>query len=246
MAIETTQIHQLANGQTVEITRRDGRGHQYIVDGVEKPMPSVTGMLGHVESGLFGVGQGWATKQIRLANGDLDAPKRVGDKAVADGNDIHNAIEAYIKTGTVDEENLGFISWLNTVGQDHDPYWVAAETFLYHPRMAYGGTLDAISNRFQESILWDWKTKDPVSYNKYGGSLKDHAQVASYADALNAMGSEFQGIQHAKIAYIMRDGSGTDVIDVDLEVGRKLFTLSRDLYLTTALYKDMTKPGTHE
>ena len=64
--------------------------------------------------------------------------------------------------------------------------------------------------------------------------------------ALDAMHSEFQDIEHAKIAYIMRDGSGTDVVDVDLEVGRKLFTLSRDLYLTTALFKDNTKPGTHE
>ena len=246
MATETTQIHQLAKGKTVEITRRDGRGHQYIVDGVNdgKPMPSVTGQIGHVSPLFFNVVSGWTTKQIRLANGDLEAPKKAGDKATADGNDIHDAIERYIKTGEVTEENLGFISWLNTVGNHYE--WIAGEAFVYHPGMAYGGTLDAISNRFQESILWDWKTKDPVSYNKYGGSLKDHAQVASYADALNAMGSEFQGIQHAKIAYIMRDGSGTDVIDVDLEVGRKLFTLSRDLYLTTALYKDMTKPGTHE
>ena len=243
MATESSQIHQLANGKTVEITRRDSRGHKYIVDYVENPMPSVTAMLGHVEAGLFGIGSGWATKQIRLANGDLDAPKRVGDKAVADGNDIHDAIEAYIKTGTVDEENLGFVSWLNTVGNHYE--WIAGEAFVYHPRMAYGGTLDAISGG-DEPILWDWKTKDPVSYWKYGGSLKDHAQVASYVMALDAMHSEFQDIEHAKIAYIMRDGSGTDVVDVDLEVGRKLFTLSRDLYLTTALFKDNTKPGTHE
>ena len=244
MATETTQTHLLANGDKVEITRRDGRGHQYIVDGVNdgKPMPSVTGMTGHVSPVNFGIASGWATKQIRLAGGDLDAPKRVGDKTIADGNDIHDAIERYIKTGEVTEDNLGFISWLNTVGNHYE--WIAGEAFIYNPLYGYGGTLDAISGG-DEPILWDWKSKE-ANYWEYGGKLQDHAQVASYVSALDAMGSEFQGIKKARIAYIQRDGSGTDVIDVDLEVGRKLFTLSRDLYQMTALFKDNTKPGTHE
>jgi hypothetical protein len=253
MATETTQLHPLATGETVEITRRDGRGHKYLVDGVNdgKPMPSVTGMIGHVESGVFSIASGWATKQIRLAGGDLDAPKRVGDKAVADGNDIHDAIERYIKTGEVTEENPGFISWLKTVGNDYE--WIAGEAYLYHPILQYGGTLDAISTTsyFQRyafnppETLWDWKTKDPETYWKYGGSLKDHAQVASYVMALREMGSAYAPA-FANIAYIMRDGSGTDVIPVNLEVGRKLFSISRDLYLTTALFKDNTKPGTQQ
>ena len=57
------------------------------------------------------------------------------------------------------------------------------------------------------------------------------------------MNSEFRFIRQAKIAYIMRDGSGTDVVDVDLEVGRRLFAGSRDMYLMTALWKDHTAPG---
>ena len=242
MATEQTQFHLLANGETVEIKRIDGRGHKYVVDG-GAPMPSVTGLIGHVETDGFGVGVGWSTKMIRLADGDLDAPKNATKAAIDIGNEVHEAIENFIEKGVVDEASLPFISWLNTVGNLH--LWDAGEAFLYHPDMHYGGTLDAISGG-NEPILFDWKSKDPVSYWKYGGSLKDHAQVASYADALNAMGSEFQGIQHAKIAYIMRDGSGTDVIDVDLAAGNKLFSLSRDLYLTTALFKDNTKPGTHE
>ena len=239
MPTSTTQSHMLASGETAEITRIDGRGHKYVVNG-GSAMPSVTGMLGHVEAGLFGIGSGWATKQIRLAGGDLDAPKRVGDKAVADGNEIHDAIESYIKSGTVNEDNAGFISWLNTVGNHYD--WLAGEAFVFHPLSLYGGTLDAISGG-NEPILWEWKTKDPESYWKYGGSLKDHAQVASYIAALDAMNSEFRFIRQAKIAYIMRDGSGTDVVDVDLEVGRRLFAGSRDMYLMTALWKDHTTPG---
>ena len=244
MATENTQIHPLANGQAVSITRRDSRGHKYIVDS-GPPLPSVTGMLGHIEAGMFSIASAWTAKKIRLSGGDYDAAKKAGDQAIAEGNDIHDAIERFIGTGEI-AENPAFMSWYNTVGLEHDPFWAAAETFIYHPALMYGGTLDAISDRFDGTYrggtLWDWKTKAPESYWKYGGSLKDHAQVASYVMALEAMGSQWQP-QRAKIAYIMRDGSGTDVIDVDLDAGNKLFTLSRSLYLANALYKDMTKPG---
>ena len=238
MATEQTQLHDLANGETVEITRRDGRGHQYIVAGIEKPMPSVTGMLGHVESDGFGIGSGWATKQIRLAGGDLDAPKLASQRAVDLGNEVHEAIENYIKQGTVDETNLPFVSWLNAVG--HFYTWKAGEAFLYHPDMHYGGTLDAISGG-DDGILWDWKTKAD-SYWKHGGSLKDHAQVASYVMALEAMGSKWKP-KKARIAYIMRDGSGTDVVDVDIEAGMALFLTSRKMKILAETYKHMTKPG---
>lgn len=242
MAIETTQIHQLANGAVVEITRRDSRGHKYIVDG-GPPLPSVTGMLGHIEAGMFGIASAWTAKQIRLSGGDYDAAKKAGDQAIAEGNDIHDAIERFIGTGEI-AENPAFMSWYNTVGIEHDPFWAAAETFIYHPALMYGGTLDAISNRFDGGgILWDWKTKSPESYWKYGGSLKDHAQVASYVMALDAMGSQWN-LKEAKIAYIMRDGSGTDVIDVDLEAGRELFMASRNLAIMSKQYNAMTTPGT--
>ena len=241
MATEQTQLHDLANGETVKITRRDGRGHQYIVAGIEKPMPSVTGMLGHVESDGFGIGSGWATKMIRSAAGDLDAPKLASQRAVDLGNEVHEAIERFIKTSEVTEENLGFISWLNTVGNHYE--WIAGEAFLYHPDMHYGGTVDAISGG-DDGILWDWKTKDPESYRDkgYGGSLKDHAQVASYVMALEAMGSQWKP-KKARIAYIMRDGSGTDVVDVDIEAGMALFLTSRKMKILTQSYEHMTKPG---
>ena len=241
MATEQTQFHLLANGETVEIKRIDGRGHKYVVDG-GAPMPSVTGLIGHVETDGFGVGSGWATKQIRLAAGDLDAPKNASKAAIDIGNEVHEAIENYIEKGVVDEASLPFISWLNTVGNLHP--WDAGEAFLCHPDMHYGGTLDAISGG-NEPILWDWKTKDPVSYWKYGGSLKDHAQVASYVMALDAMGSQWKP-KKARIAYIMRDGSGTDVVDVDLDAGMALFLTSRKMKLLADEYKDMAKPGTQQ
>ena len=244
MATEQIQFHPLANGEMTEIKRIDGRGHKYIVDG-GAPMPSVTGLISHVETDGFGVGVGWATKKIRESDGDLDAPKNASQEAVDLGNEVHEAIENYIKQGTVDETNLPFVSWLNAVGNFYT--WKTGEAFLYHPDMHYGGTLDAISWKpyipnGPDTILWDWKTKDPISYNKYGGSLKDHAQVASYVFALDAMGAEFQ-VKKAKIAYIMRDGSGTDVVDVDVDASMALFLTSRKMKLLAETYKHMTKPG---
>ena len=63
--------------------------------------------------------------------------------------------------------------------------------------------------------------------------------------ALDAMGSQWKPKQ-AKIAYIMRDGSGTDVVDVDLDAGMALFLTSRKMKLLADAYKDMAKPGTNE
>lgn len=240
MATEQTQFHPLATGEMVEIKRIDGRGHKYVVDG-GPPMPSVTGLIGHVASDSFGVGVGWATKQIRLSDGDLDAPKNATKRAIDSGNVIHDCIENYINNGIVDETSLPFISWLNTVGNLHS--WVAGEAFLYNPDMHYGGTLDAISGG-NEPILWDWKTKDS-NYWDFGGSLKDHAQVASYVMALEAMGSQWQP-KKACIAYVMRDGSGTDVVEVDLDAGMALFLTSRRMHIMTDGYKHMSKPGKHE
>ena len=63
MATEQTQFHLLANGEAAEIKRIDGRGHKYVVDG-GAPMPSVTGLIGHVETDGFGGGVG---SSMRLA-----------------------------------------------------------------------------------------------------------------------------------------------------------------------------------
>ena len=240
MATTTEQFHELQNGETITIARKDGRGHTYTVDG-GNPMPSATSLISHVEADGFGVGVGWATKRIRLADGDLDAPKFATDEAIAQGNALHADIEGYIKDNKVNEENPAFTSWLRSIGTHWD--WLATEVFLYHPTLRYGGTLDAISwgGRDNAPIIWDWKTKDPDSYGLYGGSLKDHAQVASYAMALREMGSTYAPVS-ANIAYVMRDGSGVDVVEVDLEAGMALFLQSRKMKTMAADFKHLALP----
>ena len=189
-------------------------------------------MLGHIDSKGFAVGMGWAIKQIRLHDGDVEAPRAVSKAARDEGTRLHDAIHAYITSrymgtatfleSTVDEAYDLFVLWLNKIGNHNT--WVASEEFLYHPEYRYGGTADAVS----DSAIFDWKTKDPDSYAKYGGSLSDVAQLGAYAMALHAMGSTLAR-DIGYICYIMRDGSGVDTVEVDLNVGWELFRASHHL-----------------
>jgi hypothetical protein len=243
MATEERQIHVLGDydsGQEVEIVRRSGRGHTYIV-GDDAPMPSVTSLIGHVESDGFGIGLGWGLKVARENGGDLEAPKRVSSEAIEQGNLLHSDIDSYVSDGIVNEMNPAFTTWLREVGSHWD--FTATEVFLYHPGLRYGGTVDAISNQSPRGPheIWDWKTKDPDSYAKNGGSLKDHVQLAAYAEALRSMGSIYAP-QYAKIAYVMRDGSGVDVVDVDIDASFALFLQARKIKEMASWLKPSTKP----
>jgi hypothetical protein len=230
-----TQHHALKDGTTLTISRNGN--HQYWLDDGVK-VPSVTGLLGHIDSDGFGTGMGWAMKIAREHDGDLDAPRRVSKEAMDSGTALHDDIDQYIKDGTVAEGNPAFVAWMHEVGERTE--WVAAEQFVFSEAFSYGGTADAFSMSPErgsilapipgDSVIWDWKTKNPESYAKYGGSVKDHAQLAAYGMALREMDSILAPAS-GYIAYVMRDGSGVDVVPVDLEQGWKLFKASRTLSL---------------
>ena len=222
MATET-QSSLLFDGHRVNISRNGN--HQYWLEGEDK-MPSVTAMLGHLDSGAFGAGMGWALKMARENDGDLTAANRMSKEAQEEGTRLHEAIHQYIEKGIVDETNDLFVVWLNQVGNHHE--WSASERFLYHPKLRYGGTADAFS-RPAHTTIWDWKSKDSESYSKHGGSIKDHAQLGAYAMGLREMGSIHTPTQ-GNIAYVMRDGSGVDVVPVDLDYGWELFKASHHIY----------------
>ncbi len=225
-----TQQHPLMSG-TVAISRNGN--HQYWVDDGPK-MRSVTSLVKHVEGDTFGIGLNWALKIARENGGDLDAPRRLSKEAMDSGVQLHDAVDKYIKHGTITEDPV-FMAWHNALG---DKPWLASEVFLYHPTLqpGYGGTADALSSDIHFGMtLYDWKTVDPDSWQKYGSTLrinKDSAQLAAYAYALITMGSAYAPTRGC-IAYVMRDGSGVEVVDVDLEYGDKLFRASRELYLLT-------------
>ena len=238
MAIET-QEHllraRLTGDDTLTISRNGN--HQYWTHQGTK-VPSVTTMATHVDEGSFGAAMGWTLNQIKEHGGDLGAPNRISRQAVEDGNQLHAAIDAYIKDGTIAEGNPLFIAWLHEVGEKHD--WLASEQFIYHQEARFGGTLDAISRDKKyphrddsiSSMVWDWKSVDPKSWAKHGSTFrhaKDSAQLAAYAAALRHMGSIYVPTIGC-IAYIMRDASAVVVEEVDLAWGWRLFLASRTIH----------------
>jgi hypothetical protein len=231
-----TQHHALKDGTTLTISRNGN--HQYWLDDGVK-VPSVTGLTGHIDGDGFGAGMGWALKQAREHDGDLDAPRRLSKEAMDSGTALHDDIDQYIKSAMVAEGNPAFVAWMHEVGERKE--WLAAEQFVFNRALSYGGTADAFSLSpewgSRDSVIWDWKTKNPESYAKYGGSAKDHAQLAAYAMALREMGS-ILAPSSGYIAYVMRDGSGVDVVPVDLEQGWELFKASRTLSLLVKARKE--------
>ena len=220
-----TQEHLHFDGRKTLINR-NGNHKYWLSSTPDEKMPSVTTMLAHLDSGGFGAGMGWALKMVRENDGDLDAPRRLSKAAQDEGSRLHEAIHQYIEKGIVDETNDLFVVWLNKVGNHHE--WSASERFLYHPRLRFGGTADAFS-RPAHTTIWDWKSKDAESYSKYGGPIKDVAQLGAYAMGLREMGSIYAP-SRGNIAYVMRDGSGVDVVPVDLDYGWELFKASHHLY----------------
>ena len=125
--------------------------------------------------------------------------------------------------------------WFHAIGKKRT--WLTSEQLIYHPKYKYGGTADALSEESDgQTAIWDWKTKDSYSFDKYGSSPKEHAQLGAYARAYHSMGSEFRPTA-GYICYVMRDKPETRTVRVDLEQGWELFKAS---YATYTLVKRFT------
>ena len=227
MAIEEME-HPIMSGEGVITIYRDGNHRYWTLDDTTK-RPSVTSVIGHVSGDTFGAGVGWATKQTKLHN-DPDAPKRVGEQARQEGEQLHKDISNFIDTsGGAIAESPAFNAWHKAMG---NPIFLGSELFIYHPTLKYGGTLDQVALDGDKIIIQDVKSVDPESWAKYGAKLrraKDWAQVSAYITALQAMNSKYT-TPHAQIVYVMRDGSGVEIEDVDTNIGFNVFKASMTLY----------------
>jgi hypothetical protein len=233
-----TQEHPLKGGTT--LTVHVNGLHQYWTDDDPIKRPSVTGLAGFTDSNAFGAGMGYAIKLAEMSGNPREAREQSAIDRKA-GEEFHAHVDNFIRHGTISEDPV-FLCWYNEVGMNRE--WLASETLVYHPEK-YGGTADAISLEAPDAgspartVLWDWKTVGRDSWEKIdkgqqrGSSLrwmKDHAQVAGYAQALQAMGSAYE-IDAAYICYVMRDGSYTVTEPVNLQFGGRVFTASMALFM---------------
>ena len=231
--MKDVQTHQLKSGRTIEITRkRSGRGHRYILNGEGKGVKSMTSILGHLDTDAFGIGLNWGLKEARSAN-DLEAPKNIAQKAREEGELLHASIETFIKEGSIDETSLAFLSWHELITQlqfTEGLDFIGTERFVYDPELMIGGTVDAIAQTADGEIhLYDWKTKAYDSFQKFGPSPKDFAQVAGYVNCLRNLNSLWQ-IDRAFIVYVMRDGSQSIRVNVDLEKYIPIYKATHQLH----------------
>ena len=191
-------------------------------------MPSVTTIGGYIGAASFGAGVGWAQSVIRKNNGDPDSPKAAAEKAMQLGTALHDAIDRFVQyremPGELDD---AFMSWHREIGSQHT--WVASELLVVDPFIEIGGTIDAISVENGSYAIWDWKTKDRNAKGTFHKDPKDQAQIAAYARALRRLGHQFAP-QLGYICYIMRDGSGLEIIKVDLLQAERLFDLGYGMY----------------
>ena len=222
-------------------------------------MPGVTTLAKHVGGDNFSIAMNWGLKQVRRSallrlgvdadsldskefkkawesvkdnqflTSDMEAPANRSQAQTASGNLLHEDIDAYIKDGTIPPEDHDlFMLWHRELGSRN---YVSSEQLVVHEAMSYGGTVDAISKEADGYTLWDWKTKEADSFNKYGNYPNEFAQIAAYVQALRRTKHPYAPVK-AYIANIMRDGSAIHVVPVDLDHGGRLFLTGYNMYHT--------------
>jgi len=228
------------------------KGHKYRVHGDERVeadwlLPSVTQMTKYADSGM-GDGLIWWGVNLYEKTGRKNAFVTSRSQSTAIGSMVHDHIDYFIHHGDLERQlestNLTwdlFMAWhreFTTLGVDFH----AAEAMVYHPRMLYGGTVDAIGTMLGHVTLFDWKTTDEFDKNGKKKELNSDpyaAQAGGYYLALKEVG-ESLGIPiptQAFVVYIFKDSKRIEWHKVDLgkaeEAFRacfKLHTLSGGLY----------------
>jgi|TARA_R100001530_G_scaffold128570_2_gene98376 hypothetical protein len=236
MAISITQHHPIKEnvfGEKTIMLSRNGNHQYWLGNDKTMKMPSVTGITKYADAGSFGAGVGWATKTIRANDGDLNSPRGLSQQSIETGTALHDAIDNFITNKTINEDSFLFTKWLEDFGKDKT--WLASEQLLYIPELSVGGTVDALyfdpddKSENGSIVLADWKTKEKASFEQYGASTKDFIQVAAYCVGLRAMQSIYSP-DSAKIVYVFRDGSGIEVVDVDIEKYWEIFKACHKLH----------------
>jgi hypothetical protein len=184
------------------VPRVDGKGERdtTLRDAKKlKLVPSVTTITGIPGKDMLGR---W--KQIQLLNMVERYPNMVGKSedwkdqliAMSDqenskyakrGNEIHNALETYFKTGEISEEEIiiPVVEFLQNLFEKYDNVWYEAEKSFAHSS-GYGGKVDLVVHTDVGIAIIDFKTKQG---DKLDGSkvYDDYCmQLAAYREPLRS------------------------------------------------------------
>jgi len=174
----------------------------YTINGAQ--FPSVSTILGQLDKS--GALMGWALNcfeaklnELLEAGVDIEEAiktakrdyRTVQDEALFIGSAVHDAIEAYIKTGEdlsgemKPEVANGFIAFLEWESENVER-WIESEVRTVNEHIGYAGTYDAIfENKSGEIVMVDFKTSKAV-YDEY------HMQVSAYKYARESLSGQYQ------------------------------------------------------
>lgn len=165
------------------------RAGLYYVDACDSPLTSVTKILGDVINKpqlTYWLKQKvaeavFADPTISLAEA-IAAPDRVKNAAASKGSDIHRIIESGA-TGEYTSPWLEYVNAYKKFCADVPHKIIESEKTVYHARLGYAGTLDAIIElESGERVLVDYKTSKNVYPKDYS------LQLSAYKLALHETG----------------------------------------------------------
>jgi hypothetical protein len=224
--------------------------HQYNVEGVGDKMPSTSTIANHSDVGSSGLVR-WSVN-MALQQQDAEAPNRHSARQIKTGVDLHALIEGYIRHGHdmnkiigqsqklerkhrikgTDELKQLYGAWQSYMGELGVEF-TNSEYKIYHPRLSYGGTIDAIGTQDGETVLYDWKSTNKLTG---GGNLstpktKHAVQLGGYQLALEALSRKYEDIPQttkAFVVYVYKDThlegvQPIELYEVDLAKAKKAF-----------------------
>lgn len=129
----------------------NGKRH-YMVEG--KPLPSVTTVLNFQPKPEI---DKWRTRVGE------EAADRISHQSKYRGNEMHEMIESYIKTGDAQTSkympsNVNMFMWVKQQIDEHITEVYACETYLYSMALGIAGAVDNISLWDGVPSVVDWKT----------------------------------------------------------------------------------------
>lgn len=214
------------------------RGQHYHVEGDERIEPSVPlDSCSSIAKYASPSGDGliyWGV-DLALATGRRDAFKESNERALAIGKAIHDEIAEHIATGKEPANPSPiFGKWFSSM-QEQGLKWLACERMVYHRKLGYAGTYDALGIVDDEVTLFDWKTTNGL--NKEGRRKKlgysDHAaQVAGYILAMSSLppDPEVPIPTKAVICYLLKDVREVVWLYIDIKAAKRAFLASYRLY----------------
>lgn len=124
-------------------------------------------------------------KQYNISADYSNIPTDVLQKAAQRGNATHKAIEDYIKTGTIDPNNVDLDNFIKyTVARGIDRTTSISEEIIYDDTFKIAGTIDLQYTDNGEEIIADHKTTSQIHYESVAWQLSIYNYIKCKGDVI--------------------------------------------------------------